>query len=83
MFTIPVTVRLFKTCGIKNDDSYEDRQLDTHQPCDCWHFLRSSTSKTTTVTRIASWTPTIPVTVDTFEKPGLGVRGPYHGGGGG
>ena len=30
-----------------------------------------------------TWTPTIPVTVDTFESLGLAARGPYHAGGGG
>ena len=24
--------------GLKNEDSYEDSDLDTHHPCDCSHF---------------------------------------------
>ena len=37
----------------------------------------SKASKTRTVTGIASWAPTILVTVHTLERPGLGVEGPY------
>ena len=68
----------------------------THHLCERWHFLdlrqksddtyengASETSKTRTGTRIVTWTPTIPVTVATFESLGLAARGPYHGGGGG
>ena len=36
--TSPVTVGIFEIFDIKNDDSYEDRKLDTHHPCDCSHF---------------------------------------------
>ena len=36
----------------------------------------------TTLTRIPTWTRTIPVNVHTFESPGLAVQGPYHGEGG-
>ena len=60
---------LLRSLTSKNDDSYENGA--------------SETSKTRTVARIVTWTPTIPVIVDTFESVGLAARGPYHGGGGG
>ena len=75
MPTIPVTVRTFKICDIKNDDSYETGA--------------SKASKTRTVTRIASLIVgtfglfDIKNYADSYEhRPGLGVRGPYQGQGG-
>ena len=53
MPTIPATVRTFKTCDIKNDDSYENGA--------------SKASKTRTVRKIVSLTPISSVTVGTFE----------------
>ena len=61
----PAILALLRFLTSKNDDSYENGA--------------SETSKTRTVTRIVTWTPTIPVTVDTFESLGLAARGPYHG----
>ena len=74
MPTIPVTVRTFKICDIKNDDSYETGA--------------SKASKTRTVTRIASLiVGTFGFfdikNYDSYEhRPWLGVRGPYQGQGG-
>ena len=49
-----MTVGTFEMFNTKNDDSYEDGELDTR--------------------------PATPMTVHTFARPGLGVRGPHHGG---
>ena len=71
--TIPVTVSTFHNCkkirGSKSNDSYRDGDADPHDPCDCWLFIiarRFEGPKVTTVTGIATPTPTIPVTVSTF-----------------
>ena len=57
---------------MKDDDSSEDCDLDAHHPSDCtqddsYENGTSKASKMRTVTRIASLTPTSPVTVGTFE----------------
>ena len=51
---------------IKHGDSYEN---DASEP-----------SNTQTVMMIVTCTLTIPVTVRTFQRLGIRVRGPYHGG---
>ena len=71
---IPVTVGTFEARrqheGPKSDDSYEDGGF--------------AAPKTTTVTRMATLTGLIPVTVGTFQAyQGGGWQGGYHGGGGG
>ena len=74
--TVPVTVDTFHNCnkirGSKSDDSYKDGDADPHDPCDCSCFSylqeRLEGPKVTTVTGMATPTPTIPVTVDTFHN---------------
>ena len=55
---------------MKNGDSYQDCEYDTHDSCDCWHFRNLfdiCKRKTVTVTRIVTRTPAILVTVGTVE----------------
>ena len=94
--TIPVGACTFKTCDMKNDDSYENGAFKASTMRTVTRL--ASLTRTSPVTvgtfemvniknndsyKDASWTPATPVTVHTFARPGLGVRGPHHWGGGG
>ena len=70
---MPVTVDTRSIRGCKNDDIYEHRDPDPHDPCDTSHFrdakrIRGSKSDDRYGAVIATPTPAIPVTVDAFSK---------------
>ena len=70
---IPVTVDTRSIRGCKNDDIYEHRDPDPHDPCDFSRFrnakrIQGSKSDDRYRAVIATPTPAIPLTIDAFSK---------------